>query len=54
MIFEDYTFQYQSDSAVECRREKENGAIEIKLIVKGETFEDDNGETVNRWEELHA
>lgn len=54
MNFEDYTFQYQSESAIECRREKENGAIEIKLIVKGETFEDENGETVNRWEELHA
>lgn len=54
MKFEDYTCQYQSDNAIECRREKENGAIEIKLIIKGETFKNDSGETVNRWEELHA
>ena len=54
MNFENYTFQYQSDNAVECRREKDNGAIEIKLIVKGEASENEQGETVNPWEDLHA
>ena len=54
MDFEKYSFKYQSDSVVECKRELESGLIQSALIIKGETFEDDNGETINRWEELHA
>ncbi len=54
MNFKEWRFQYQSDSVIECKRELESGLIQSALIIKGETFEDDNGETVNRWEELHA
>ena len=54
MNFKEWRFQYQSDSVIECKRELESGLIQSALIIKGETFEDENGETVNRWEELHA
>lgn len=54
MNFKEWRFQYQSDSVIECKRELESGLIQSSLIIKGETFEDESGETVNRWEEIHA